>query len=85
MERRIRFTRSARKHRIGVARVRAAMENAGEPEIVPAVSPETDDRLFWIGMDDRGVELEVVGLIRADGTLLIIHAMPTFYRRPRGP
>jgi hypothetical protein len=32
----VRFTQSARKHRLGRAHVLAAMEAAGEPEVVPA-------------------------------------------------
>ena len=78
----VRFTRSARKHRVGKARVLAAMRDAGEPERVPASSAGLSDRLVWIGRDERGVELEVIAVERPDG-LLVIHAMPTFYRNPR--
>jgi len=45
--------------------------------------PETDEfdaRLVWIGLDDRGVELEIVGLDLPDA-IVIIHVMPTALRR----
>jgi hypothetical protein len=46
------------------------MEAAGEPMVFPA-DGELDDRLVWVGPDDRGVVLEVIG----GGHLLIIHVM----------
>lgn len=76
---RVRFTTSARKHRIGKARVIEAMNNAGDPEMI-AGTGELDDRLLWIGSDHRGVVLEVIGIEQPDH-LLIIHAMPYSYRR----
>jgi hypothetical protein len=77
--RRVRFTQSARKNHIGKAHVLAAMNAAGEPEVIPA-GGDLDARLLWIGEDDRGVELEVIGIDLPD-YLLIIHVMPTAYRR----
>jgi hypothetical protein len=44
----VKFTQSARNHRIGKAHVLAAMEAAGEPEVVPA-GGDLDDRLVWVG------------------------------------
>ena len=38
------------------------------------------DLLTWIGEDERGRELEIVALGRPD-CLLVIHVMPTHYRR----
>ena len=38
------------------------------------------DLLTWIGEDERGRELETVALGRPD-CLLVIHVMPTHYRR----
>ena len=37
------------------------MELAGEPESVPAEG-DLDDRLVWVGPDDRGVVLEVIAV-----------------------
>ena len=39
-----------------------------------------DDRLVWVGPDDRGVVLEVIAVDLPD-YLLIIHAMPLAFRR----
>ena len=79
---RVRFAQAARKHRIGKAHALAAMENAGEPKIVPAGDGQADDRLVFVGVDDRGVELEVIAVQLPD-YLLVIHVMPTQYRRNR--
>jgi hypothetical protein len=49
----------------------------------PVITPGTDtvsERHSWIGTDDRGVELEVIALVQPD-YLLVIHVMPTYYRR----
>ena len=76
----IRFNRSARKHRIGKARVLFVMEH-GPPSLV-ASSGERDEQLLWIGVDQGGVELEVVAVEKPDA-LLVIHVMPTNFRRRR--
>lgn len=57
------------------------MEAAGEPERVPA-DGDLDDRLLWVGPDDRGIVLEVMAVELPD-YLLIIHAMPVAFRRNR--
>ncbi|MGH2916600.1 MAG: hypothetical protein ACRDMX_16605, partial [Solirubrobacteraceae bacterium] len=64
----IRFTRSARGHRIGQAHALHVM-NTAEPI-------DDEDGIGWIGLDDRGVELEIYLLERPD-VLLVIHVMPT--------
>ena len=74
----IRFGRSARKHRIGKARARFVMENS-QPSFVPATD-ERDQQLQWIGIDQNGVELEIVAVEKPDA-LLVIHVMPTHFRR----
>lgn len=79
---RVRFAQAARKHRIGKAHALAAMENADDPKIVPASDGQADDRLVFIGVDDRGVELEVIAIQLPD-YLFVIHVMPTQYRRNR--
>lgn len=77
--RRVKFTQSARQHRIGKAHVLAAMNSAGEPERFQAEG-KLDERLLWVGEDDRGVVLEVIGIDLPD-YLLIIHVMPDSFRR----
>ena len=76
----VRFAQSARKHRIGKGHALAALENAGDPVIVPAPSDDLDDRLVFVGVDDRGVELEIIAIQLLD-FLFVIHVMPTTFRR----
>jgi len=73
---RVKFTQSARKHKIGRAHVLAALENADDGEIVPAPSGDKQTRRKWIAVDNRGVELEIMGVETLE-YLLIIHVMPT--------
>ncbi len=76
----IRFTRGARKHRIGrkSAYYVVAMTEA---DISP--DPVTGDTtLSWVGPDERGRELEVVAIEKPD-CFLVIHVMPTHYRKVR--
>lgn len=74
----IRFTQSARRHRIGKRRALFVISTCELRELV------SDDgrphRLLWQGMDDRGLELEVVG-VRTPTGILIIHVMPRIFRR----
>ncbi|WP_188679457.1 hypothetical protein [Subtercola lobariae] len=70
------FTRSARRHRIGRAAAWEALKAAGEPTL------QGDGTLLWVGSDDRGRELEIVGSPRPDEDLvLIIHVMPTYFTK----
>lgn len=50
-----------------------------EPTLVPATEG-LDERLVWIGDDDRGIELEIVALV-LPGAVVVIHVMPTALRR----
>ena len=71
----MRITRPGRKHRIGVAHILAAMQNAGPPTVI-------GDACWYWGKDDRGVELEIIAVPDDSGRadLAVIHAMPTAYR-----
>lgn len=73
------FTTSARKHRIGKTRALPAMADAGEPDVIPGTG-DLDDRLLFVGRDERGVQLEVIAIEQPDH-LLVIHVMPYAYRR----
>ena len=76
----IHFAQSARKHRIGKAH---ALWVIGNFKAVRAVAPNESgkaDRLMWVGRDGRGLELEVIA-VELDETLLVIHVMPTSFRR----
>ncbi len=76
---RIRLTQAARKRRIGRAHIEAAMSNAHTIETV-AATDLIDPQIVWIGEDDRGDELEVIAVVLPN-ELLIIHVMPTRYKR----
>lgn len=72
----VRFSQSARKHRVG--RLHALFViNLYEP-LIDADDP---DRKMWVGADSRGRELEIIG-IELEEYLLVIHVMPT--RRVKG-
>lgn len=74
---RVRFTQSARRHRIGKARALHVM-NGTEPVTVPA-EHDLRERLLWIGPDDRGLDLEVIAIVEPD-YMLVIHVMPYRFR-----
>lgn len=74
----IRFTRGSRKHRIG-------RKSAYHVIAMTAADITSDDQtgettLSWVGPDERGRDLEIVALERAD-CFLVIHVMPTHYRK----
>ena len=76
------FARSARRHKIGKAHALAALANADSPMI----STDGDERtqLHWIGEDDRGVELHIVGRPSTEDPqnfIVIIHVQPTDQRK----
>ncbi|BDZ65449.1 hypothetical protein GCM10025877_23870 [Agromyces mangrovi Wang et al. 2018] len=77
MEESIRVARSARRHHVTVARMKAALETE-------VARSEEGDAIRIIGIDGDGVGLEIVLVPddRRDGWT-IIHAMPTHYRRNR--
>ncbi len=77
----IRFTQSARRHRIGRQRAFFVISTNDPVELLSdGVRPA---RLLWQGVDDRGLELEVIGVKTAIG-VLIIHVMPLNFRRGKG-
>ena len=76
----IHFAQSARKHRIGKNHALTVISNF---EAVMAEAPDESGkahRLIWVGRDDRGLELAVIA-IEIGETLLVIHVMPTSFRR----
>jgi hypothetical protein len=80
MRKNIRFTSDARKHKIGAAHARFVIENS-----VAVRTPgqnEFEHRLFWVGVDNRGLELEIAG-VEFEDEILIIHVMPMNFRRRR--
>jgi hypothetical protein len=78
MYRNIRFTSDSRKHKIGQAHARFVIVN-NEPMRTPGRFV-LEYTLFWIGIDDRGLELEITG-IQFEDEIFIIHVMPTNFRK----
>lgn len=82
---RVRFARSARRHRVAKGRALAVMASAD-----PVVTTNEHGELEFsrIGADERGLEIEIVGVLVIEETdgrelLLVIHVMPTQYRKGR--
>ena len=76
----IRFTQSARKHRIGRASARYVLATT---DPTPVTTSSGADAWLYVGPDERGRELEIVALEVADAGqpyLLVIHVMPTQLR-----
>jgi hypothetical protein len=72
-----RFTQSARKHRIAKGRALFVIENYLPEDVPHFVSGER--KIFWLGLDDRGLELEIVA-IHIDTIVLVIHVIPSKFR-----
>ena len=73
----VRFSQSARRHRIGKAHALHVI-NSIDPEVIPA-DDTNRNRLLWISPDDRGLDLEIVAIVEPD-CLLVIHVMPHHFR-----
>jgi hypothetical protein len=73
-EKRVRFARSATKHRISKERIRHVISHCGLAfeEPAPRASEAADERLVVLG---DGKELEVVAVEGPKGELIVIHAM----------
>lgn len=74
----VRFTRSSRKHKIGRAHALHVIDSIAPTDV--AATDQFDARKVWLGLDDRGVELEIVAVV-LPAELLVIHVMPTALRR----
>ncbi len=66
VDRVVRWYRTARRHRVGKAHTMHVITTT-TPVQVPA-SDVADARRVWIGVDDRGIELEIVALDLADAS-----------------
>ena len=72
---RLRWARSATKHRVTRNRSRYVIEHARVRFRVPGPDG-LDDRLLYLGDDEDGVQLEVMAVELETGELFVIHAMP---------
>ena len=71
------MTAGARKHRVSRVQVRHVIDHAGLFFVQPAAPPDRpDEAVLFLGDDEAGSPLEVVGVELADGQLRVIHAMP---------
>ena len=81
----ISFNKAARRHRVGTASVHFVI--ARTPPTGVATSHGSPGWL-WVGPDERGRELEIVAVeVQSaqdpDPVMLVLHVMPTHYRRER--
>ncbi len=74
----VRIISGARKHGISRRRIEQALLSQTEAEAIGTKT--TDPKIRFIRRDDRAEEVEMVAVV-LPGLLLIIHAMPTRYRR----
>jgi hypothetical protein len=74
----VRFTRSSRKHKVGRAHALHVINSVAPSDV--AATDQFDARKVWLGLDDRGVELEIVAVVLPT-QLLVIHVMPIALRR----
>jgi hypothetical protein len=74
----LRFTQSARNHRIGKGRAVYVLENY-QPMVVSDVS-NVQQKYRWVGKDQKGLELEIIA-VATPQYLLVIHVMQNYYRR----
>ncbi len=79
----IRFTRAARRHRIGGSSVRFVLARTSPAGFTTAVG---NPAWRWVGVDERDRELEIVAVeVHGDRdpepVLLVLHVMPTHYRK----
>lgn len=70
----LRFTRSAFRHGITAERIAYVVEHCLRPFFDPA-SIDVPDGVLFLGFDWNGVPLEIVAVERADGEIVVIHAM----------
>ena len=76
----IAFAQSSRKHRIGRARALYLIRSE-EPQVINHEIID-ESRLLWVGLDDRGLDIEIIGILNGDESL-VIHVMPLFRKRGR--
>ena len=70
------WTAGSRKHRVSRSQVRFVVHEARVTFVRPAEPPQRpDEALLFVGEDESGVAVEVVGVELADGRLRVIHAM----------
>jgi hypothetical protein len=74
----LRFTRGSRKHRVGKKSAYHVIAMTAATITTDADTGETT--LSWVADDERARELEIVAIEKPD-CYLVIHVMPTHYRK----
>lgn len=75
---RVRFARSATKHRVSRERICYVIAHCGlafEEPAPPSSADALDERLLCLGDDAEGKALEVMVVEGSNGELVVIHAM----------
>lgn len=85
---RLKFTQSSRRHRIAKGRALYVIRNT---KPVQTVEDDGTINLDWIGDDDRGLELHIVGIVKIDDRsttkekiVLVKHVFPTALNSKEG-
>jgi hypothetical protein len=71
----IRWARSATRHRIKRSRSQYVIENCGLIFDLPPPASDQDERLLFLGDDQLGIPLEVMAVELQDGDLYVIRVM----------
>jgi hypothetical protein len=77
-QKRVRFARSATKHRVSKDRIKHVIAHCGlafEESAPSQASEARDDRFVILGDDAEGRELEVMAVEGSQGELVVIHAI----------
>lgn len=73
----VRWSQSSRRHRIGRAHAGRVMSTTTPQEVTTATGNPAP---LWVGLDDRGIELEIIAAVLPN-QYLVVHVMPTALRR----
>jgi hypothetical protein len=76
----LKFAQSSRKDKIGQERITYVI-NTYEGSYLPRRF--FDQKILWVGLDFKGLELEVIA-VELDDHYFVIHAMPKIFRRRNG-
>ena len=71
----IRWARSATRHRVARARSSFVIQHCGFVLRVAPPDGQVDERLVFLGDDREGIALEVLAVELENGDLYVIHAM----------
>jgi hypothetical protein len=76
----LKFAQSSRKHKIGQERITYVINTYEGSYLLRRFF---DQNILWVGLDFKGLELEVIA-VELDDHYFVIHAMPKIFRRRNG-